>query len=95
VEAFLTGRGTVYGLEPRGERGLASFNATHIASLSWIADLPLLTGQPAALRLVAGGWQWNGLFSARTGLSLNPTMGGGRGAERNRKPETECGRNVE
>ena len=64
-----------YGLEPRGERGLASFNATHIASLSWIADLPLLTGQPAALRMVAGGWQWNGLFSARTGLSLNPTMG--------------------
>jgi hypothetical protein len=64
-----------YGLEPRGERGLASFNATHIASLSWIADLPLLTGQPAALRLLAGGWQWNGLFSARTGLSLNPTMG--------------------
>ena len=59
----------------RGERGLASFNAKHIVSLSWIADLPLLNGQPAALRLVAGGWQWNGLFTARTGLALNPTMG--------------------
>jgi hypothetical protein len=59
----------------RAERGLASFNAAHIASLSWIADLPLLQGKPTALRLVAGGWQWNGLFTARTGLALNPTMG--------------------
>ncbi len=57
------------------ERGLASFNAEHIGSLSWIADLPALSGQPAALRLVAGGWQWNGLFTARTGLPLNPTLG--------------------
>ena len=23
---------------------------------------------------MAGGWQWNGLFTARTGLALNPTM---------------------
>jgi outer membrane receptor protein involved in Fe transport len=58
------------------ERGLASFNATHIASLSWIVDLPSLNHQPAALRLVAGGWQWNGLFTARTGEPLNPTISG-------------------
>src|SRR5690242_1301711 len=59
----------------RAERGLASFNAKHIASLSWIVDLPTLQGTPAALRLLAGGWQWNGLFTTRTGLALNPTMG--------------------
>jgi hypothetical protein len=58
------------------ERGLASFNATHIASLSWIVDLPRLQNQPAALRLIAGGWQWNGLFTARTGLALNETASG-------------------
>jgi outer membrane receptor protein involved in Fe transport len=58
------------------ERGLATFNATHIASLSWIYDLPTLQHQPLALRLVAGGWQWNGLFTARTGLPLNPTISG-------------------
>jgi outer membrane receptor protein involved in Fe transport len=57
------------------ERGLASFNATHIVSLSWIADLPSLGGKPAALRLIAGGWEWNGLFSARTGEPLNETIG--------------------
>ncbi len=59
----------------RAERGLAGFNAAHIASLSWIVDLPRLQGQPAALRLAAGGWQWNGLFTARTGLPLNATLG--------------------
>jgi outer membrane receptor protein involved in Fe transport len=58
------------------ERGLASFNAKHIASLSWIYDLPTLQHQPAALRLVAGGWQWNGLFTARTGEPLNATVSG-------------------
>ncbi|MGA2268000.1 MAG: carboxypeptidase regulatory-like domain-containing protein [Bryobacteraceae bacterium] len=57
------------------ERGLATFNAKHIMSLSWIVDLPTWNGKPLALRLVAGGWQWNGLFSARTGLSLNETVG--------------------
>ena len=59
----------------RAERGLATFNAKHIASLSWIVDLPSLRGQPLALRLAAGGWQWNGLLHLRTGLPLNPTLG--------------------
>jgi outer membrane receptor protein involved in Fe transport len=58
----------------RAERGLATFNAAHIASLSWIVDLPLLNGNSATLRLVAGGWQWNGLFSTRTGEPLNATI---------------------
>jgi hypothetical protein len=56
------------------ERGLATFNAKHIVALSWIVDLPTLNRQPAALRLIAGGWQWNGLFSARTGEPLNATV---------------------
>jgi outer membrane receptor protein involved in Fe transport len=59
----------------RAERGLASFNAKHIGSVSWIVDLPSLKGKPAALRLAAGGWQWNGLLTVRTGLALNPTLG--------------------
>ncbi len=58
----------------RAERGLATFNAAHIASLSWIVDLPSLKGKSAVLRLMAGNWQWNGLFSTRTGEPLNPTI---------------------
>jgi outer membrane receptor protein involved in Fe transport len=57
------------------ERGLSTFSAAHVGSLSWIVDLPSLEGQPAALRLIGGGWQWNGLFTARSGLPLNPTIG--------------------
>jgi len=57
------------------ERGLATFNAKHIGSLSWIYDLPALQNKPVALRLIAGGWEWNGLFTARTGLPLNATIG--------------------
>ncbi len=57
------------------DRGLAQFHVAHSGSLSWIVDLPTLRNQPAALRLIAGGWQWNGLFTARTGLPLNPVIG--------------------
>jgi hypothetical protein len=59
----------------KAERALATFNAKHIASLSWIVELPSLRGKPVALRLAAGGWQWNGLLTLRTGLPLNPTLG--------------------
>jgi hypothetical protein len=57
------------------ERGLAGFNATRIASVSWVVDLPVLQGKASALRSIAGGWQWNGLFTARSGLPLNPVLG--------------------
>jgi outer membrane receptor protein involved in Fe transport len=57
------------------ERGLAGFNAKHIGSLSWIYELPSLSHESAALRLIAGGWQWTGLFTARTGEPLNETIG--------------------
>jgi hypothetical protein len=34
-----------------------------------------LNGKPAALRWIGGGWQWNGLFTASSGLPLNPVIG--------------------
>jgi outer membrane receptor protein involved in Fe transport len=57
------------------ERGLATFNAKHIGSLSWIVDLPSFDGKPSVVRQVLGGWQWNGLFTARTGTPVNVTAG--------------------
>lgn len=59
----------------RTERGLSAFSVAQVASLSWIVDLPKLDGRPAAVRLIAGGWQWNGLLNARSGLPLNATLG--------------------
>jgi outer membrane receptor protein involved in Fe transport len=57
------------------ERGLATFNAKHIASLSWIVDLPSFETRPPVVRGVLGGWEWNGLFTARTGTPVNVTTG--------------------
>ena len=79
----------------RTERGLATFNAKHIASLSWIVDLPTLRGKPLALRLLAGGWQVNGLLHLRTGLPLNPTIGSSDAAlSGTPQPEAERGGRV-
>src|SRR5438270_14037349 len=55
---------------------LATHTAAHITPLSRIVDLPSLRGKPMLLRLASGGWQWNGLFTTRTGLPLNATVSG-------------------
>ena len=57
------------------QRGLSDFHAAHIGSLSWLWELPQLGGQPGALRLVAGGWQVNGLLTAQTGRPINIVTG--------------------
>ena len=55
--------------------GLSDFNAKHIGSISWIWDMPQLSGAPAALRSVFGSWQINGLLTMRTGLPFNVVSG--------------------
>ena len=54
---------------------LSDFYAKHIASFSWIWDLPRLTGYHAALRFIGGGWQVNGLVSMRSGTPINVLTG--------------------
>jgi hypothetical protein len=55
--------------------GLSDFHAKHILSVSWIWDLPRLSAASRAVRAVAGGWQVNGLVSARSGLPFNVVTG--------------------
>lgn len=55
--------------------GLSDFHAAHIASISWIWDLPGLRVRPAAMRTIFGGWQVNGLVQAQTGQPLNIQTG--------------------
>jgi hypothetical protein len=57
------------------ERGLSDFQAKHVLSASWIWDLPRLSAAPSVVRQVAGGWQLNGLYTARSGLPVNSTLG--------------------
>ncbi|MBI3683040.1 MAG: TonB-dependent receptor [Acidobacteria bacterium] len=59
----------------RTQYGLADFDARHVAALSWIWDLPKLSGSAAALGWVAGNWQISGTLTGRTGRPLNITTG--------------------
>jgi hypothetical protein len=55
--------------------GLTDFHSKHIASFSWIWDLPRLQSVNGLIRGVAGGWQVNGLVTARSGRPLNMLTG--------------------
>lgn len=57
------------------EVGLANSHAKHIASASWIWDLPRFSNASPALRFVAGGWQVNGLVTMRSGMPFNVISG--------------------
>jgi hypothetical protein len=55
--------------------GLSDFYAKHIASFSWMWDLPKLAAAVAPARAVLGGWQLNGLVAARSGQPINILSG--------------------
>ncbi len=55
--------------------GLSDFHASHIGSFSWLWDLPQLRSRPSLLRVIAGGWQVNGLVTLRSGFPVNLTSG--------------------
>lgn len=57
------------------QKGLSDFFAKHILSVSWIWDLPKLSSGNRLARAVTGGWQMNGLVSARTGLPIDILAG--------------------
>jgi hypothetical protein len=59
----------------RTQWGRSDFDARHVMALSWIWDLPKFTTAAAPVRWIAGGWQVNGLLTARTGQPLNILTG--------------------
>ncbi len=69
------------------DRGLSSFDVRHNMVLSYIWDIPIGAGrridlQNGWLNAIVGGWQFNGLTTARSGtpftpvLSFNPSQSG-------------------
>ena len=76
------------------DRGLSSFDIRHNLVLSYIWDLPIGAGRRIDLNngwlnAVVGGWQFNGITTARSGvpftpaLSVNPTNAGHARPDRN------------
>lgn len=59
----------------RNQWGRSDFDARHVFALSWIWDLPKFSAAAPALRWIAGGWQVNGVLTARTGQALNILTG--------------------
>jgi hypothetical protein len=55
----------------RSSYGPSDFDAKHIASFSWIWDLPKLAAVAPILRESLGGWQVNGLVTMRSGMPFN------------------------
>ena len=69
------------------DRGLSSFDVRHNMVLSYIWDLPIGRGRrfdlgSGLLNAIVGGWQFNGITTARSGtpftpvLSVNPAQSG-------------------
>jgi outer membrane receptor protein involved in Fe transport len=75
ASAFSLGAAVPNVLNLRSQWGVSDFFSKHIASFSWIWDLPALVGSNAALRAVAGGWEVNGLVSLRSGTPINVLTG--------------------
>ena len=75
ASAYSLGAAVPNVLNLRSQWGVSDFFSKHIASFSWIWDLPALAGSNAVVRTVAGGWEVNGLVSLRSGTPINVVTG--------------------
>ena len=70
-----------YGAGFDRNRAVAGFNRTNNFRVGWLAELPFGAGkkwaQSGVSRLLLGGWQVNGIFSAYSGTPFTVTASGG------------------
>jgi hypothetical protein len=62
--------------DPKGSRGPSDFDIRHTFALNYIWQLPEPRSGAAALRWIAGGWQWGGLLRAAAGTPFTLQIGG-------------------
>ena len=58
----------------RGDTGNANVNVGHLASFSWIYDIPFLSRAKGLSHTLLGGWKYNGISTFRSGFSLSPGL---------------------
>ncbi len=63
----------------QADRGVSSFDLTHIANAAFVYELPVGRGKwiaipNYALNLLAGGWQVSGILNWRSGMALTPGL---------------------
>jgi hypothetical protein len=57
------------------ETGPADFDHRHRFVASYVWNLPKMTGSNLAMRTIAGGWQWTGIFTATSGDAMTILAG--------------------
>ena len=58
----------------RADTGNSNVNVGHLASFSWIYDIPFMSHAKGFSRALLGGWKYNGISTFRSGFSLNPGL---------------------
>jgi hypothetical protein len=58
----------------RADTGNSSVNVGHLASFSWIYDIPFMAHAKGITHTLLGGWKYNGISTFRSGFSLNPGL---------------------
>ncbi len=58
----------------KSNRGNSTVNVGHIATFSWIYDLPFFRSGSGVSRAMFGGWKYNGIATIQSGLSLTPGL---------------------
>jgi hypothetical protein len=58
----------------RGDTGNSSVNVGHVASFSWIYDIPFMSRAKGISHTLLGGWKYNGISTFRSGFSLSPGL---------------------
>lgn len=58
----------------RADRGNSSVNVGHVASFSWIYDIPFMSHAHGLTHTALGGWKYNGISTFRSGFSLSPGL---------------------
>ena len=61
------------------DKGLASFDRTHILSMNAVYKLPLFSSYKPAVRHIIGGWEATGIYQYATGVPLTVNLPGNGG----------------
>jgi hypothetical protein len=62
-------------LDPKADKGPASFDRTHMLVFNYVWQLPTLSGSNFAMRTVLGGWQSSSLMNVKTGEPVTVGLG--------------------
>jgi hypothetical protein len=73
--------------------GPSDFQATHVLNAGWVLNFPIINGGNVVERAVLNGWQFGGIFNARTGNPFNPILSGDQNGtdERPQRPSLNPG----